>query len=328
MEHEKMFKMNQPSKLVSFRSLTPLFALVGLLNLSTFSALATHRIDETDPLLTPSIQYGNPTVSQINQTRNVVPDIIEEEGSEEEDENNHPPIRRSMAPSGSRQKETPPQNVNSPVQNTVSSLTPLTNGMTLTLNHVTVPAEPEQENPFIIQQIGLRSATLQIIEVATLQEKKQVKITTESGLVKTTLEEPGDIRNGLFILFESLRRPHRYYGRFYIFEDTRYEQNETIFLRENQGKSDVVEALFPSVPGVEIMLRGTLLTMTKPNKLFLSCEELDTRCGGRVSDFFGKIYSKIEQDPLGALSLIAGGASRIAKAVATQGASEMQNLLS
>ena len=101
--------------------------------------------------------------------------------------------------------------LNKQPQNTSSSFQLPSEGITLTLKHVTVPAESEKDNPFIIQQIGLRSSTLKIVDVATFQEKEQGgNTTTESALVSTVLEEPGDVSNGLFILFESLRRPHCY----------------------------------------------------------------------------------------------------------------------
>lgn len=209
-------------------------------------------------------------------------------------------------------------------------------GDIVNLHHSFKAKEEEPYNPYVINHIGLISSTLKIVEVAIVQKEAEIILPGSQGaqesaeMVQTVLEEPGNIQDGLFVVFESLRRPHRYHACFYRFDEAAYKANNPVFLSEDERKSQQVRALFHTPPELRIKVQGCFLTKTKPNKLYLSIEEIDSRCcglgGGRVIDFFGMIYSKFENDPLGAVSLVAGGASRLAKAVITNGASELANL--
>ena len=84
--------------------------------------------------------------------------------------------------------------------------------------------------------------------------------------------------------------------------------------------------LLKSSSKISLDVRGTVLTKTRPNKLILGIEEDDKRKLSTIRDFFGRIRAKFEQDPFAMVCLLVGGASRITKAVLTNGASELAQL--
>lgn len=300
------------------------------LSLLASSTLATEQ-EHLLPAASGSSSYGSQRSIQ-----------VQEEDLEEESEGSEISPAKPLAQIP-QEVSRPEEQSNNPQTNNFSLGWPLTGNTenVLTLKHITVTPEvkPEDES-YLLQQIGLISSTLKLVEVCVLQEPE---VAAESAEVSShTLEEAGDIRHGLFILLESLRRPHRYHARFYAFDAAKYGRHlkslkgqimaessqamNEIFLTEHQSMTRFLRKMFRTPAGLDLRLEGCLLTRSKPNKLFLSFEEEDTRCGGRINDFFGKLYSKFENDPLAAVSLLAGGASRIAKAVMTNGASELANL--
>jgi hypothetical protein len=279
------------------------------------SQVSSSEIEETPLLTGQSLAYQSQSVSAIQL------------------ENETNSLRSSRASSAEIIYK---PSVSQPVQEPARQVgNVLSLGDIVNLHHSFKAKEEEPYNPYVINHIGLISSTLKIVEVAIVQ-KEEIILPGSHGeqeaaeMVQTVLEEPGNIQDGLFVVFESMRRPHRYHAGFYTFDEAAYKASHPVFLSEDQRKSQQVRALFHTPSELRVEVHGCLLTKTKPNKLYLSIEEIDSRCcglgGGRILDFFGMIYSKVEADPLGAVSLVAGGASRIAKAVMTNGASELANL--
>jgi hypothetical protein len=180
---------------------------------------------------------------------------------------------------------------------------------------------------FMVQHIQFVSSSLKLVDAAILLKVSKPKpennqnesIATESGaMIKTELEQPGDIRNGLFLVCESSHRTYRYHAKFYQFDE-----NNCLTEQGEESRNQKLAEILQTPPEIKMALKGAMLTHSNPNKLILSCEENDRRCLSGVQDFFGSIQAKFEQDPLATIALVAGGVARIGKAIITNGASEL-----
>jgi hypothetical protein len=209
--------------------------------------------------------------------------------------------------------------------------------------------EEIKNKPYIVKQIGLISKTLKVVNIAILQEREteKKKGSSESGgLEMHTQDEEGNIKNGLFnikngffVVFESLRRSHRYHACLYYLDETpKTTAKEPISINddedspsdrrddekgevsdgyheltfsENAQEAMSLRKLFHTPRELSVTLDTCLLTRSTPNKLFIACEEQDQRCHGRFYDFFGNIYAQFEDDPMAMIALSIEKASRL-----------------
>ena len=270
---------------------------------------------------------------------------VSAESDEEEERSSHPPQRPQTRNSKGKSPEGRGGGASSYRKSGYHLISPEAYGPEgMKLKHFVtyLPSEEEKKGATIIQNVGVISQTLKMVQFSILQEKEEVKVPTPRSAEGAEwsdheLEEAGDLRNGMFIILESLKRPHRYHGRFFHFNEAKYTEvskalhknpDDHVFLTEDVSMTPLLKKMFRTDPLVDIRLEACLLTRSTPNRLFLSLEEVDLRCCGRVEDFFGTIYSHFENDPMAVVALLAGGASRVAKAALTSGGSELAGLFS
>lgn len=199
-------------------------------------------------------------------------------------------------------------------------------------------SQTPQPHPFVVEDVKYRSASLNL-KYITIGQQHQRKntfapTTNEGAELMEMAVKPGDIRNGCFIVFQSKKLPQRYHAQFYKWEKDPRKKAGKLAL-DTELTEDMVGFL-KDTPNVTAHVDYFNVTQTDPNYLVLGFEEVDNRqcCGctscccqcwkdscfdcsyGCCLDILGRAAAKFKDDPVGTVSLIIDGASRIARAAA------------